>query len=92
MRFSIIDIPHSFSRLTAIVLFNLQTPSSEPSSAKSIPLEKRLKLNTQPSTLTTQDSPVLQSQEKATDEVKKPFRLSSRFHLKKGTNQGVFDC
>ena len=86
MRFQSLISPTAFA-LTAIVLFNLQTPSSEPSSAKSFP-SKTIETQYTAVTLTTQDSPVLQSQEKATDEVKKPFRLSSRFHLKKGTNQG----
>lgn len=88
MRFQSLISPTAFA-LTAIVLFNLQTANSDPSSAKSLrskTIETQYTAVTLP--LTTQDSPALQSQEKATDEAKKPFRLSSRFHLKKGTNQG----
>ncbi|MDA7879976.1 hypothetical protein N9B41_00855 [bacterium] len=86
MRFQSWISPIAFA-LTAIVLLYCQSTKSGTDSAESPPL-KTVATPYTAVTLTTQESPPTQSEEKTTDESRKPFRLSSRFHLKKGTDEG----
>lgn len=86
MRFQSFISPIAFA-LTAIVLLCCQSNNSKTDSAPS----SSSKIATPPYTtvtLTTQEFQKTQLSKKATDKVLKPFRLSSRFHLKNGTNEG----
>lgn len=86
MRFQSFISPIAFA-LTAIVLLccqskNSKTDSATPSSSATVTLPYTAV------TLTTQEIQKTQHTKKTTDEIQKPFRLSSRFLLKNGTNEG----
>lgn len=86
MRFQSLISPIAFA-LTAMVLFYCQTPKNGTSSAQAIPLK------TVDSSYTTvghtpQERSTPKIKGETTDDAKKPFRLSSRFHLKKGSDEG----
>jgi len=86
MQFQSFISPLAFA-LTAVVLLCCQSKTSK---TNSVPPPSSATV-THPYTavrLTTQEIQKPQHTKKTTDEIQKPFRLSSRFLLKNGTNEG----
>ncbi len=86
MQFQSLISPIAFA-LTAIVLFYCQTHRPDTDSPQSIPLNTTASPYTKVN-LTPQENSTNPIKERATEDAEKPFRLSSRFHLKKGTDEG----
>ena len=86
MRFQSLISPIAFA-LTAVVLLYCQSITGETDSVAARPLKTTV-TSYKAVPLTTQETSFPQAGKKATDEPLKPFRLSSRFHLKKGTDEG----
>ena len=86
MQFQSLISPIAFA-LTAIVLFYCQTPRPVTSSTQAIPLNTTASPYTKVR-LAPQENSTNPIKERTTEDAEKAFRLSSRFHLKKGSAEG----